>query len=238
MAKDRLIVALDFPTRKQAEDLVQLLGENISCYKVGMELFYREGGDIVHYLKKEQKQVFLDLKLHDIPNTVAQGLCSLLPLRADILNLHAMGGYEMMKTAANHMREEASRRSLPCPKLIAVTMLTSMSEDEYKKIGGRAKIEEQVLRLATLAQEAGLDGVVASPQETKTIRQNCGKDFLIITPGVRLTGANMDDQSRIATPKAAIQSGASMLVIGRPITKAGDPIAAAKNILSEMREII
>ena len=232
MADERLIVALDFHTADDAKKLVDELGDDVNFYKVGMELFYSVGAEIIHWLKARDKKIFLDLKLHDIPNTVAGGLCSLMNLGADILNVHASGGFTMMKTAADALHNEAEKRGVNCPKLIAITVLTSINQAEWC---GALKISEQVANFAKLAKDAGLDGVVASPQEAKLIRETCGEKFLIVTPGVRPAGANVDDQSRIATPAAALANGATHLVIGRPIRAAQNPREAAKKILDEMQ---
>lgn len=236
MADERLIVALDFHTMSDVQKLVGELGDSVNFYKVGMELFYSVGPGVVEWLKAQDKKIFLDLKLHDIPNTVAGGLCSLMNLGADILNVHSSGGYAMMKTAADALRAEAAKRGVPCPKLIAITVLTSIGDAEWADLGFTLKMANQVVRLAKLAKKAGLDGVVASPQEAALIRDACGENFLIVTPGVRPAGANIDDQSRIATPAAALQNGASHLVIGRPIRAAQNPREAAEKILEEMRE--
>ena len=231
MTDERLIVALDFHTLDDVQKLVGELGDSVNFYKVGMELFYSVGPGVVEWLKSRDKKIFLDLKLHDIPNTVAGGLCSLMNLGADILNVHASGGFTMMKTAADALHAEAARRGIQCPKLIAITVLTSIGDAEWF---GAKKISEQVVEFATLAKNAGLDGVVASPQEARLIRDACGENFLIVTPGVRPAGANIDDQSRIATPAAALKSGATHLVIGRPIRAAQNPRLAAEKILAEM----
>ena len=234
MVKDKLIAALDFHTKEDALSLVEKLGDNVVFYKVGMELFYSVGSSIIEELKKRDKKIFLDLKLHDIPNTVAQGLCSLLHQGADIMTIHGSGGYTMMKTAVDTVRKEAERLGVKAPKIIAITVLTSINEDDWHGLGQNMPIKEQVVRLAKLAKSAGLDGVVASPQEAKLIREACGEDFMIVTPGVRPAGSSLDDQSRVATPAKALQDGASHLVIGRPIRAAKDPALAAKNILEEM----
>lgn len=238
MADDRLIVALDFHDLKEIQAFVTELGDTVSYYKVGMELFYSIGPAVVSYLTGLHKHVFLDLKLHDIPNTVAEGLCSLMSLGASILNVHASGGYTMMKTAADRIHAEAASRGITPPKLIAITVLTSIDEEDWKKnLGYEMGIEEQVVRLACLAKKAGLDGVVASPQEAAAIRRACGDDFLIVTPGIRPAGAAIDDQSRISTPAAALKNGASQLVIGRPIRLAEHPKQAAMKILKEMETV-
>lgn len=235
MTDERLIVALDFHTLDDVKNLVNELGDSVNFYKVGMELFYSVGPVVVEWLKSQDKKIFLDLKLHDIPNTVAGGLCSLMNLGANILNVHAAGGYAMMKTAVDALKAESERRGIERPKLIAITVLTSLGDTEWADLGFTLKTANQVVRFAKLARKAGLDGVVASPQEAALIRDACGEKFLIVTPGVRPAGANIDDQSRIATPAAALQNGATHLVIGRPIRAAQNPREAAEKILEEMR---
>ena len=237
MADERLIAALDVPTRGQVEQLVVCLGDSVSYYKVGMELFYALGGDIVAWLKEREKKVFLDLKLHDIPNTVGNGLCSLLRLRPDILNVHTAGGLRMMQTAREALHRAADEMGVPCPRLIGVTVLTSMDAQDWAGLGHTGTIADAVLRRAKLAQEAGLDGVVASPAETAEIRRVCGDDFLIVTPGIRPAGASHDDQRRVMTPAGAIRAGASQIVVGRAIYAAENPRAAAEEILREMEAV-
>lgn len=234
MKKELPIIALDFPNGREALEFVDLFNSERLNVKIGMELFYIEGPKIVYELKKRGHHIFLDLKLHDIPNTVAQGLCSLLYQGVDIMNVHASGGYTMMKTAADTVRAEAKKMGIEAPKIIAVTILTSINEADWEGLGQTVSIKDQVIRLAKLTKEAGLDGVVASPQEAKFIREACGEDFLIITPGVRPAGASIDDQSRIATPAKALADGATHLVVGRPIRAAQNPVEAAENILKEM----
>lgn len=234
MADNRLIVALDFHSMERVKDLVESLGDSVSYYKVGMELFYSVGMQAVEYLRAQGKEVFLDLKLHDIPNTAAHGLGALARAGAAILNVHASGGFTMMQAAAKRLKEQAAALGVEAPKLIAVTVLTSIHEEDWRGLGQASSIKEQVLRLAKLAQAAGLDGVVASPREAKAIREVCGASFMIVTPGVRPVGAAADDQSRIATPLAALQNGASHLVVGRPITAAENPREAALKIIKEM----
>lgn len=237
MSDERLIAALDFHAMEDVRSLVSILGDRVGYYKVGMELFYRVGPEAVTWLREQGKHVFLDLKLHDIPNTVAGGLCSLMCLGASMLNVHAGGGYTMMKTSADRLHEEAARLGIACPKLIAVTVLTSIGQKDWDGLGQTLPISDAVVRYAALAKQAGLDGVVASPQEAALIRKACGPDFLIVTPGVRPAGASIDDQSRIATPATALRAGASHLVIGRPIRAAADPGAAAEAILKEMETV-
>jgi len=237
MADQRLIVALDFHTMEDVRSFVERMGDTVSFYKVGMELFYSVGSEVVSYLRQQDKDVFLDLKLHDIPNTVAEGICSLMRLGTAILNVHASGGYTMMKTAADRMKAEAAALGIQPPKLIAITVLTSINERDWDGLGQSASISAQVVRLAQLAQKAGLDGVVASPQEAAAIRRACGPDFLIVTPGVRPAGSDSNDQSRIAAPATALRNGASHLVIGRPIRLAEDPRDAAEKIIKEMETV-
>ena len=216
------------------DDVKKLVGElrdSVSFYKVGMELFYSVGAGVVEWLKSQDKKVFLDLKLHDIPNTVAGGLCSLMGLGADILNIHASGGFTMMKTAAEALHKESERLGVERPKLIAITVLTSINQAEWC---GALKISEQVVEFARQAKAAGLDGVVASPQEARLIREACGENFLIVTPGIRPAGADINDQQRISTPTIALRNGATHLVIGRPIRAAKSPREAALKILAEI----
>lgn len=232
MTDERLIVPLDVHTMDDVKKLVDQLGVSVVFYKVGMELFYSVGASVVEWLKGRGKKVFVDLKLHDIPNTVAGGLCSLMNLGADILNVHASGGFTMMKTAAEALHAEADKIGIEAPKLIAVTVLTSINQAEWC---GALKISEQVVEFAKLAKSAGLDGVVASPQEAKLIREACGEGFLIVTPGIRPAGADINDQQRISTPSAALRNGATHLVVGRPIRAAANPREAALKIIDEMR---
>lgn len=233
-ARDRLICALDFPTFDEAKALVEELGDAVTFYKVGMELFYGAGPDIIRYLKEKDKKVFLDLKLQDIPNTVAHSLAVLTRLGADIMNVHAVGGSKMMAEGMKAVKEAAVELGRPAPKLIAVTVLTSMDEAQWKPLNYARPIGEEVLDLAALTKESGLDGVVASPREAAGIRERCGKDFLIVTPGVRPAWAASNDQSRIATPAAAIGNGSTHLVVGRPITRADNKQEAVRKILEEM----
>ncbi len=235
IADERIIVALDFPTAKEAQAVVEELGDSVSYYKVGMELYYAAGAEILSFLKAKGKHVFLDLKLQDIPNTVAKSLAVLTELGADIMNVHAVGGPEMMREAVKSVAQRAKELGRVRPKLIAVTVLTSMDEEQWQELHYAKPIDEQVVLLAQLAKKCGMDGVVASPREAAAIRCACGADFLIVTPGVRPQGSAANDQSRIATPKGALDNGASHLVIGRPITKAENKVAAVENILKEIR---
>lgn len=237
MADDRIITALDVHSLADMKKLVEKLGDSISFYKVGMELFYSAGPDTVRYLKEQGKHVFLDLKVHDIPNTVGQSLRALTRLGADLMTIHGTGGRAMMQAAAEAVADEAAKLGIPRPRLLAVTILTSIDEKAWQEIGGKYDIAESVKNLARLAKEAGIDGTVSSPYEAKEIRQMNGPDFLIVTPGIRPTFAVANDQKRFTTPSQALRDGASHLVIGRPITKAADPADAARKILEEIREV-
>lgn len=237
MADDRLIVALDVSTMDAMKSIVSSLGDSVSFYKVGMELFYAEGDQTVRYLQSQGKHVFLDLKLHDIPNTVAHGVSSLTRLGANLITIHGQGGPIMMKAAAQAARESAEQLGIERPKLLAITVLTSFDDEAWTSIGGQLPISNQVIRLAKLAKESGMDGVVCSALEAKMIREACGPDFLIITPGIRPSFAATNDQKRIATPASALADGASRLVIGRPITQAANPQEAVRLIIEEMESL-
>ena len=237
MADDRLIVALDVSTMDAMKETVTALGDAVSFYKVGMELFYAEGEQTVRYLQEQNKQVFLDLKLHDIPNTVAHGVSSLTRLGANLITMHGQGGPVMMKAAVQAARETAEQLGVERAKLLAITVLTSFDDEAWTSTGGQLPISDQVIRLAKLAKDCGMDGVVCSALEAKMIREACGDDFLIVTPGIRPSFAATDDQKRIATPASALQDGASRLVIGRPITQAENPREAVRLIIEEMENV-
>ncbi|MGI6093144.1 MAG: orotidine-5'-phosphate decarboxylase [Veillonellaceae bacterium] len=237
MADNRLIIALDYSEISQVKKLIVQLDDSISYYKVGMELFYSTGGQIISFLRERNKNVFLDLKLYDIPNTVAKSAAALTRLGVSMLNVHASGGAIMMKVAAEAVGEEAYKRGLARPKLIAVTVLTSFSEQEWASLNSKFSIDDQVIYLAKIAKQSGIDGVVASPREAAAISAGLGKEFLIVTPGIRPEGSSVNDQNRISTPKQALMSGATHLVVGRPVTASEDPRAAVESILTEMRAI-
>ncbi len=229
--KDRLAVALDFPDEEQALALVDRLGETCQWYKVGMELYYAAGNSIMHHLRDRGFNVFLDLKLHDIPNTVAGAVRSVTQAGASLLTLHASGGAAMMSAAAEAACAPGS------PRLLAVTVLTSMDASQLTGIGITASPADQVLCLARLAQASGIDGMVCSPEEVAMLRKETGPDTLLVVPGIRPAFASTaDDQKRIATPAEAIADGASLLVVGRPITRATDPNHAARSILHEIEQ--
>jgi len=228
--KDRLAVALDHPDAYQAMKLVDSLGQTCQWFKVGMELYYAAGNDIIRQLRDRGFDVFLDLKLHDIPNTVAGAVRSATKAGASLLTIHASGGPAMMTAAAEAAKAPGS------PRLLAVTVLTSMDDAQLAATGITASPAEQVLKLAKLARQSGIDGFVCSAEEVAAVRAATGPQTLLVIPGIRPAGAAIDDQKRIATPSQAIAQGASMLVIGRPITQAKDPAAAAEDILNEIAQ--
>ncbi len=234
---ERLIVALDVDTKERAIALVERLKSDVRLFKVGSELFTSCGPEIVAAVKSKGCGVFLDLKFHDIPNTVARAVTVATRLGVSIMNVHALGGYDMMNKAAWAAREEAERLKIEKPKLIAVTILTSMDENSLKKTGVNDTMEKAVLRLTSLAKDAGLDGVVASPSEVRSIRRGAGDNFVIIAPGVRPSWADANDQKRVATPKEAVLNGATYIVVGRPITEVSDPLEAARRILEDINEV-
>lgn len=228
--RDRLAVALDFADEQDALTLVDHLGQTCQWFKVGMELYYAAGNSIVQKLRDRGFNVFLDLKLHDIPNTVAGAVRSATRAGASLLTVHATGGAAMMTAAAEAASAPGS------PRLLAVTVLTSMDSNELAGIGISASPAEQVLRLARLAQASGIDGMVCSTEEVSILRKETGPNTLLVVPGIRPAGSTTDDQRRVATPALAIAQGASMLVVGRPITRATDPSAAAKAVLHEIEQ--
>ncbi len=237
MADNRLIVALDVSSLSEMKQIVESLGNSVSYYKVGMELFYSAGEETIHYLQGQKKSIFLDLKLHDIPNTVAHGVSALTRLGVNLMTIHGQGGFLMMQAAVKAAKESAEKSGIPTPKLLAITVLTSFDDASWQDVGGQLPISNQVIRIAKLAKKAGMDGVVASPLEAKLIRDTCGDDFLIVTPGIRPSFAITNDQKRIATPANALDNGASKLVIGRPITQSTEPLEAVRLIVKEMEGI-
>jgi len=230
-----ILVALDVPTAAQALALADTLRGVVGGYKIGSQLFTSEGPSIVRTMVDRGDRVFLDLKFHDIPNTVRGSVTAATGLGVWMVNVHAAGGRPMMD-AAREAAEKAAGQGRPRPLVIAVTVLTSLDAATLASVGVSRDPLAQVRHLATLARDAGLDGVVASPQETRAIRDACGPDFIVVTPGIRGGGAQTgkDDQQRTLSPAEAMSAGSSYLVIGRPITGAADPRAAAEAILSEL----
>lgn len=229
MSASPIIVALDFPNQEQALELVSRLEPGRCRLKVGKELFTRSGPELVKNLVKQNFDVFLDLKYHDIPNTVARACQAGADLGVWMINVHALGGRKML---------EAAREALPAtsdsPKLIAVTVLTSMAENDLKEIGLNTTPAEQVKKLAGLTHDCGLDGVVCSPQEISLLREDFDQDFELVTPGIRPQWSVTGDQKRIMTPAQAVAAGGNYLVIGRPITQADDPMQALAKIETEL----
>ena len=230
---ERLIVALDVSSSTDALKIVFSLGEAVKIYKVGMQLYTAEGPRMVRELVASGRQVFLDLKYHDIPNTVAAAVREAAKLGVTMLTVHASGGIKMLKAAA-----DAARDAAPNLQVLAVTVLTSMDQQELNNTGTHGEVVDQVVRLASLALNAGCAGIVSSAQEVKALRSKLGSNFLAVTPGVRPAGAAHGDQSRVVTPAEAIASGATHIVVGRPITAAANPAEAAKNILRELEQAL
>ena len=225
--RDRLIVALDVPEAGAARALVDRLAGRVGLFKIGSQVFTAAGPDLVREIVARGDKVFLDLKFHDIPNTVAGAVASASHLGVSLVDVHGLGGRAMIEAAVGALPAMGTR-------LLAITILTSHDDETLDEIGVNGSVVESVRRLAQLAKEAGADGVVASPHEVQAIREACGRDFLIVTPGIRPAGAARDDQARLATPAAALAAGADYLVVGRPITEAADPAAAADAIVREM----
>ncbi len=228
-ARERLIVALDVPNATEARKIVSSLGESVDFYKIGMQLYTAEGPGIVRDLVASGRQIFLDLKYHDIPNTVAAAVREAAQPGVSMLTVHASGGSKMLRAAA-----DAARAVNPSLRVLAVTVLTSMDQAALNEAGVPAPVLDQVVRLAAMALNAGCSGLVSSALEVKALRKQLGDDFLAVTPGIRPAGAPHGDQSRAATPGEAITAGATHLVVGRPITAAANPAAAAEKILIEM----
>jgi orotidine-5'-phosphate decarboxylase len=227
----QVIVALDVSDKNKAAQLFEELGEDAGALKIGLEMFIRFGPGIVKDAVTRGANIMLDLKLHDIPNTVQRAVANVSLLGAKLLTIHTTGGKEMMKAARRGIEDAKKNAGVVGPKLLGVTVLTSISEEAMgNELGVTKSVEEQVVSLALLAKEAGLDGVVASPKEIKSIRKVCGDDFLIVTPGIRPAGSSADDQKRICTPEQAVADGADYLVIGRPILQAENPVDKLKEI--------
>ena len=232
----KIFVAVDTQDLNRAHELAGIIAKTKAGIKLGLEFFNSNGPQGVAKIRDAFPELpfFLDLKLHDIPNTVASSVKALAKLQPDYLNVHAGGGYEMMKVANEAALEAADKLNLRAAKMIAVTILTSFDEEGLKLVGMQTPIEAQVVRLAKLTKEAGMAGVVCSPQEIEPLRERLGTDFVLITPGIRPAGADLNDQKRIMTPKEALYLGATHLVIGRPITGDNDPADAIEKIYQEL----
>jgi orotidine-5'-phosphate decarboxylase len=226
-ARDRLLVALDFPARAAALEMVERLRSEVGMFKVGKQLFTAEGPDLVREIIARGEKVFLDLKFHDIPNTVAGAIESAARLGVTLVNVHASGGLAMMQAAAKAARGTGMR-------VLGVTVLTSLGAPDLAMVGFSEPPDRLVVRLATLARDAGLDGVVSAPTELALLREELGPDFVLLTPGIRLPGGETQDQVRVATPEQAVADGADYIVVGRPITQADDPAVMARRIVRMM----
>ena len=236
--RDRLIVALDTDDGEEIDWLSGTLMDTVGWFKMGFQAFSALGMEAFPWFKQNGHKVFVDLKFHDIPNTVARDVGMMTKHGAHMINMHAAGGFEMMQAAKHSANDAAYDAGIPNPILLGVTILTSIDETGFQQnFGSERGLTKQVVYLAQLAQEAGLSGVVASPLEIEPIRKACGDNFVIVTPGIRPTWAESGDQRRITTPAEAIQRGADYIVVGRPIIEADDPLEAAEMILEEMREV-
>jgi orotidine-5'-phosphate decarboxylase len=235
-AKQRLIFALDVASVAEVKEYVALLANEVGLFKVGKQLFLHGGPQVVRLIQDKGEQVFLDLKFHDIPRTVAKAGVEATRLGVRIFNVHASGSFEMMRHTLTEVNKVCRVENLRRPKILAVTVLTSLGKEDLKRTGVITGVENQVVRLAKLAKEAGMDGVVASPLEISRIRRECGKNFLLVVPGVRSRGESWDDQKRVLTPEEALRVGADYLVVGKPIRDAKDPREAARQIVTEMEQ--
>jgi orotidine-5'-phosphate decarboxylase len=233
--RERLIVALDLDNLEEVKQLVRLLVPEIGMFKVGKQLFTYAGPQAVRLIQELGGEIFLDLKFHDIPNTVAKAAIEATRLGVKMFNVHASGSLEMMRTTVREVRRICRQEKRRQPIMLAVTVLTSLNQDDLKRLGVGGKVTDQVVRLALLTKEAGMDGVVASPHELAEIRSACGRRFVIVTPGIRSVQAERNDQQRVMTPAGAIAAGVDYIVVGRPILEAQDPVAAARGIVAEMQ---
>jgi len=233
--RERLIVALDVGDLGEVKELVKLLASEVGMFKVGKQLFTHAGPQAVRLIQELGGEVFLDLKFHDIPNTVAKAAVEATRLGVKMFNVHAFGSLEMMRATAKEARRVCHQQNLRKPIMLAVTVLTSLNQDDLKRVGVDGRVADQVVRLALLTKEAGMDGVVASPHEVADIRSACGRRFVIVTPGIRPRDAGRNDQQRVMTPADAIQASVDYIVVGRPILAAKDPVAAARKIIAEMQ---
>lgn len=233
-ARDRIVFAMDVAHFEDAQRFVRLLRNRVGLFKVGKQLFTHAGPKVLDMIRQHGQRAFLDLKFHDIPNTVAKASQEATRLEVAMFNVHALGGLEMMKAAVQATHDKAKELGTRKPLLLGVTVLTSLDDQSLRQVGIEGSVEEAVSRLARLAVEAGMDGVVASPREIGLIRKACGQEFVVVTPGVRPATVAQDDQRRVLTPGDAIKAGADYLVIGRPIQHAPDPVEAVERIVEEI----
>ncbi|MBI2348728.1 MAG: orotidine-5'-phosphate decarboxylase [Deltaproteobacteria bacterium] len=232
--RERLILALDVDDLERAKKTVRLVAGAVGMFKVGKQLFTLAGPQAVKLIHEMGGEVFLDLKFHDIPTTVAKAAIEATRLGVKMFNVHASGSLEMMRLTVREIGRVCRQENLRKPIMLAVTVLTSLNKSDLEKVGVDGEVEDQVIRLALLTKEAGMDGVVASPQEVAAIRAACGRRFIIVSPGVRPQKGKRNDQRRIMTAEEAIRAGADYIVVGRPVMEAKDPLAAVHEILAEM----
>jgi orotidine-5'-phosphate decarboxylase len=232
--KDRLIVALDVDSLDEVKKLVGILAQEVGMFKIGKQLFTCAGPQAVRLVQELGGEIFLDLKFHDIPNTVAKAAIEATRLGVKMFNVHASGSLEMMRQTVKEVRRVCRQEKRRRPIMLAVTVLTSLNQEDLERVGVNQKVAAQVVRLALLTKEAGMDGVVASPQEVSAIREACGPRFVIVTPGIRPATADHNDQQRVMTPQDAVRSGVDYIVVGRPIVEAKDLVAAARAIVADM----
>lgn len=235
--KEKLVLALDVKTIEEAEKIVVELKDYVGVFKVGKELFTAEGPEVFKMIKKHNGKIFADLKYHDIPNTVANAARVLVRHGVEIFNVHACGGSEMIRKTAEAIEDEAKKLNIKKPEFLAVTVLTSLSDEDLKEIKISMTAKEYVLELATLAKNSGADGVVCSPWEIEMLKEKLGEKFITLTPGIRPVWSEKGDQKRIMTPKQAVEKGTDYIVIGRPIRTAENRVEAAKKVLEEMNEV-
>lgn len=232
--RERLILALDVDDLAKVKSVVGLLAGEVGMFKVGKQLFTHAGPQAVKLIQGMGGEVFLDLKFHDIPTTVAKAAIEATRLGVKMFNVHASGSLEMMRLTVREVSRVCRQESLRRPMMLAVTVLTSLNKSDLEKVGVDGEVADQVIRLALLTREAGMEGVVASPQEVAAIRASCGRRFIIVTPGIRPQKGKRDDQRRVMTPEEAIRAGVDYIVVGRPIMEAKDPLSAVREIISEM----
>ena len=236
--RERLIVALDLDDLELATELVRSLAREVGMFKIGKQLFTHAGPQAVRLIQDLGGEIFLDLKFHDIPNTVAKAAIEATRLGVKMFNVHASGSLEMMRLTVKEVERVSRQQKLRRPIMLGVTVLTSLGQEDLQRLGVEHKIADQVVRLALLTKEAGMDGVVASPHEVADIRQACGQRFVIVTPGIRPADSHRNDQQRVMTPGHAVRAGVDYIVVGRPILEAQNPIMAARGIVAEMEDAL
>jgi len=234
--RERLIVALDLDDLDLATELVRSLAQEVGMFKIGKQLFTHAGPQAVRLIQDLGGEIFLDLKFHDIPNTVAKAAIEATRLGVKMFNVHASGSLEMMRLTVKEVERVSRQQKLRRPIMLGVTVLTSLGQEDLQRLGVEHKIADQVVRLALLTKEAGMDGVVASPHEVADIRHACGQRFVIVTPGIRPAESQRNDQQRVMTPADAVRAGVDYMVVGRPILEAQNPVKAARAIVAEMEE--